>query len=189
MFPVRADEYTTMAMAEGISTVTLECPDVELDPDIPTPFHIVLPPATYSSFTLTIATTDGRIMLVNVDKELVINRSKAKHTTPLTYVETVAVDLSNRGTSNCYIVPEAGVYKFRADVIGNGDHGIIGGANFHTSDPSISPEIVKILWNDNSAVSGVGLNTDEGYISFTSTGNKGNALIAAMDADSTIIWS
>ncbi|MBR5610849.1 MAG: hypothetical protein IKW65_04945 [Bacteroidales bacterium] len=189
MFPVRADEYTTMAMAEGISTVTLECPDVELDPDIPTPFHIVLPPATYSSFTLTIATTDGRIMLVNVDKELVINRSKAKHTTPLTYVETVAVDLSNRGTSNCYIVPEAGVYKFRADVIGNGNHGIIGGANFHTSDPSISPEIVKILWNDNSAVSGVGLNTDEGYISFTSTGNKGNALIAAMDADSTILWS
>ena len=175
---------------EGYSTVTLECPEgVQLDPDIPTPFHIVLPPATYSSFTLTIATTDGRIMLVNVDKELVINRSKAKHTTPLTYVETVAVDLSNRGTSNCYIVPEAGVYKFRADVIGNGNHGIIGGANFHTSDPSISPEIVKILWNDNSAVSGVGLNTDEGYISFTSTGNKGNALIAAMDADSTILWS
>ena len=175
---------------EGYSTVTLECPEgVQLDPDIPTPFHIVLPPATYSSFTLTIATTDGRIMLVNVDKELVINRSKAKHTTPLTYVETVAVDLSNRGTSNCYIVPEAGVYKFRADVIGNGNHGIIGGANFHTSDPSISPEIVKILWNNNSAVSGVGLNTDEGYISFTSTGNKGNALIAAMDADSTILWS
>ena len=189
MLPVRAGETVTMAMAEGIPTVTLECPDVQLDPETPTPFHIVLPPATYSSFSLTITTSDGRIMLVSVDKELVINRSKAKHTTPLTYVETVAIDLSDRGTSNCYIVPQAGVYKFKADVIGNGNHGIIGGANFHTSDPSISPEIVKILWNDNSVVSGVGLNTENGYISFTSTGSKGNALIAAMDADSTILWS
>ena len=62
-----------------------------------------------------------------MDKELVISRSKARHTTPLTYTETIPVNLSDRGTSNSYIVSEGGAYKFDASVIGNGKAGIIEG--------------------------------------------------------------
>lgn len=190
MFPVRADEYTTMAMAEGISTVTLECPDVELDPDTPTPFHIVLPPGKYSSFSLTITTSDGRIMLVNVDKELVINRSKARHTTPLTYTETIPVNLSDRGTSNSYIVSEGGAYKFDASVIGNGKAGIIEGVSFHTTDPSITPNSAELLWESpNGLISGLGYNSEEKTISFIASTLEGNALIAAKDENGDIIWS
>ena len=171
-------------------TVTLECPDVQLDPDIPTPFHIVLPPATYSSFSLSITTTDGRIMLVNVDKELVINRSKAKHTTPLTYTETIPLNLSERGTSNCYIVSEGGAYKFDASVIGNGKAGIIEGVYFHTTDPSISPSSAELLWESPSGlISGLGYNSEEKTISFIASTLEGNALIAAKDESGEIIWS
>lgn len=190
MFPVRADEYTTMAMAEGISTVTLECPDVELDPDTPTPFHIVLPPGKYSSFSLTITTSDGRIMLVNVDKELVINRSKARHTTPLTYTETIPLNLSERGTSNSYIVSEGGAYKFDASVIGNGKAGIIEGVSFHTTDPSITPNSAELLWESpNGLITGLGYNSEEKTISFIASTLEGNALIAAKDENGDIIWS
>ena len=176
---------------EGYSTVTLECPEgVQLDPDIPTPFHIVLPPATYSSFSLTITASDGRIMLVNVDKELVINRSKARHTAPLTYIETIAVNLSERGTSNCYIVEKAGIYTFDASVIGNGAIGIKPYANFHTSDPAISPASVELLWEDtNGLISALNYDSEEKKVSFMHSGIEGNALIAVKDEEGVILWS
>ena len=171
-------------------TVILECPDVQLDPDTPTPFHIVLPPGKYSSFSLTITTSDGRIMLVNVDKELVINRSKARHTTPLTYTETIPVNLSDRGTSNSYIVSEGGAYKFDASVIGNGKAGIIEGVYFHTTDPSITPNSAELLWESPSGlITGLGYNSEEKTISFIASALEGNALIAAKDENGDIIWS
>ena len=82
------------------------------------------------------------------EKELVINRSKAKHTTPLAYTETITIDLSEKGTANSYIVSEAGVYSFDASVIGNGSAGIIPFGSFHTSDPKIEPTIAKLIWED-----------------------------------------
>lgn len=184
-------EVTEYGGAEaGHSSVTLECPDVQLDPDTPTPFHIVLPPGKYSSFSLTITTSDGRIMLVNVDKELVINRSKARHTTPLTYTETIPVNLSDRGTSNSYIVSEGGAYKFDASVIGNGKAGIIEGVSFHTTDPSITPNSAELLWESpNGLITGLGYNSEEKTISFIASMLEGNALIAAKDENGDIIWS
>lgn len=171
-------------------SVTLECPDVQLNPTEPTPFHIVLPPNTYSSFDLAISTSDGKMMTVSSEKELVINRSKAKHTTPLAYTETITIDLSEKGTANSYIVSEAGAYSFDASVIGNGSAGIIPFGGFHTTDPTIEPTAVKLVWEDTPGlITGLSINSKNKRISFATSPEEGNALIAAMDSDSTILWS
>ena len=188
---IKMRNATADGMAEpGTSYITLECPDVQLNTVVPTPFHIALPPGKYSSFNLLITTSEGKVMLVESNKELIINRSKIRHTTPLVYTETVAIDLSERGTSNSYIVSNAGVYKFNASVIGNGAEGIKPNANFHTSDPSISPASVELLWEDKSGlISSLTLDSEDGYATFMTSDQEGNALIAAKDEEGSILWS
>lgn len=180
-----------MTKAEsGSPAITLECPDVQLNTMTATPFHIALPPGKYSSFSLLITTSDGKMMVKESNKELVIKRSTLKHTVPLTYTETIPVNLSERGTSNSYIVEKAGIYTFDASVIGNGAAGIKPYADFHTADPSISPASVELLWEDTSGlISALNLDTEDKTISFMASGMEGNALIAAKDEDGTIIWS
>ena len=188
---VRMHNVTADGMAEsGRSSVTLECPDVQLSTSTPTAFHIALPPGTYSSFQLIITTAEGEFMKVESNKELVINRSKIKHTTPLSYVASVSIDLSERGTSNSYIVSDAGLYSFDASVIGNGADGIIPGANFHTDNPAIEPASAEILWETPSGtISNVTFDSETKRLSFIASGSKGNAVVAAKDANGTILWS
>ena len=185
MYPDNGNKYPTYDI------VTLDCGEgVALDPATPTPFYIVLPPATYSSFQLMISTTSGKVMLKESDKPLTISRSRSAKAAALTYTETIPVNLSERGTSNSYIVSDSGIYSFDASVIGNGSAGIIPNAAFHTSDPSISPASVELLWEDISGIiSGLAYNSDEKRISFMSHGVEGNALVAAKDANGTILWS
>ena len=188
---VKMHAVTADGMAEsGHPSITLECPDVQLNTMTATPFHIALPPGKYSSFSLLITTSDGKMMVKESNKELVIKRSTLKHTVPLTYTETIPVNLSERGTSNSYIVEKAGIYTFDASVIGNGAAGIKPYADFHTADPSISPASVELLWEDTSGlISALNLDTEDKTISFMASGMEGNALIAAKDEDGTIIWS
>jgi len=96
------------------------------------------------------------------------------------------IDLSKDGTSNCYIVPEAGTYKFKT-VKGNST----------TSVGTISS--VAVLWE--SFGTGTMPNTgdlikanitySDGYITFSTNESyrKGNASIAAKDASGNILWS
>ena len=187
MVAVRNSNIVTLKSAEG----------VQLDESAPTPFYLVLPPAEYQSFTLCIRTVDGKLMFKQSKNPLTITRSRLTAAGALEYVESVSFDLSLRGTSNCYVVPLMGKYKFNATVIGNGASGIIPDANFHTTDPTISPSSVEVLWEAKGAnekaelgelLSDVTL-TDDGYVEFLSTGVEGNALVAAKDADGTILWS
>ena len=139
---------------------------------------------------------DGKFMVKETDKELNIKRANITYAAPFSFEESESVDLSLRGTSNCYVISEANRYRFNASVIGNGTYGIIPDASFHTSDPSIEPVSVKVLWETNGAnikaaegemLSDVILK--DGYVHFTSTGKEGNALIAVKDADGNILWS
>ncbi len=93
-------------------------------------------------------------------------------------------NLSQYGTSNCYIVPEAGTYSFDASVKGN------------STEPVGSIASVEVLWetkgphiraNAGELISELELNGTDAI--FTTTGLEGNALIAAKDASGTIIWS
>lgn len=94
------------------------------------------------------------------------------------------MDLSLSGTANCYIVTNAGRYKFKT-VKGN------------SSESIGSVVFCDVLWESfgtNKAptigdlVSNVSYDDDD-YIEFDATGCKGNAVIAAKDANGKILWS
>lgn len=173
----------------GVPSVTLECAsEVALGSASSVPFYFVLPPATYSSFLVMIETMDGKIMLKEGKSPLTIKRSDVKPTAALQYVETVYIDLSERGNANSYIVPKSGLYTFDADVIGNGEFGIVEGANFHTSNTTISPNSVEVLWEDRDGVV-TGVTLKDKKVHFMSTGLEGNALIGVKNAAGKIIWS
>ena len=170
-------------------SVTLECDEaVMLSPSDPASFYIVLPPATYSSFLLSIITEDGKVMFKEGNKPLQISRSDLKPTASFVFAEEVEVDLTEAGFANSYIVSERGLYSFNASVAGNGEFGIIDGMPMFADSPYINPVSAELLWEDHSGMIG-GVSCSDGRIRFTSNGIEGNALIAAKDADGKILWS
>ena len=171
------------------SSVTLECSDaVALSTVSDTPFYIVLPPATYSSFVVLIKMSDGKVMIKEGKNPLTIKRTDIARASSLSYVETVAIDLSERGNSNCYIVSNAGLYSFDASIIGNREFGIIDNAGFHTDDVRISPSSVSLLWEDRDDIL-LSPSIEGNRVNFIATGREGNALLAVKDEAGKILWS
>lgn len=93
-------------------------------------------------------------------------------------------NLSQYGTSNCYIVPEAGTYSFDASVKGNSTESVGTIAS------------VEVLWETDKAnvkastghvISDIVLQGTD--VTITTTGQKGNALVAVKDAAGIILWS
>ena len=176
--------------------ITLDCAEgVQLNPAEPTGFYFVLPPATYSKFTLTIGTTDGKVMLKE-GKNLDITRAEYRTASTLPFAAEVAFDLSAKGTANCYIVTEAGLYSFDAGTIGNGEFGLASeddymvAGSIHTTNASIYPESAEILWSDGrNPIGGFNYDKENHRVNFVATGEKGNAVIVAKDADGKILWS
>lgn len=95
-------------------------------------------------------------------------------------------DMSVFGTANCYIVPKAGTYKFKANVKGNSSEAIedIASAN--------------VLWEtySNSKTINVGdiiqsASYSNGYVTFSTKSalTNGNALIVVKNAAKEILWS
>ena len=181
---------TLASTEESKKTVTLDCGEgVALNTSEQTPFHVVLPAGTYSGIMVSVFTTDGRIMVKQGKNSLRIRRSRVTSAGSFIHESVgVDVDLSDRGTSNCYIISGSGVYSFDANVIGNGESGFVEDAGFHTDSPIINPSIVELLWEDKpGVVQSVGYN--DGKVLFYSLGTEGNALIAAKDESGDIVWS
>ena len=89
-------------------------------------------------------------------------------------------------TANCYIVTGAGNYRFRATHKGNSN----------TSDNALAIDHVAVYWEtfgtDTAPAVGDLVNDvayNGGYIRFTASEKKGNALIAAYNSSDVIIWS
>jgi uncharacterized protein (TIGR02145 family) len=94
-------------------------------------------------------------------------------------------DLSAAGTANCYLIQQAGDYKFKT-VIGNTD-GTVGNV-----------KTVEVLWesfgtNEKPNVGDLiaSVSYKNGYIRFSTPENfrEGNAVIAARNSKGTILWS
>ena len=186
-------DYPVLDMTETSETfIVLDCGEgVQLSGE-PTSFHFVLPPATYNGFKLTIATVDGQFMEKSTDKQLNIKRSIVTKAASFAFENTAnnITNLSERGHSNCYVVPQSGFYSFDANVIGNGEYGIIEGAGYHTDNPTIAPASVVVLWEDvKGLIKSYIYNIDNGRVSFFADGREGNVLLAAKDADDNILWS
>lgn len=170
------------------NSVTLTCDTPVQLSETAVPFFFVLPPATYSSFMIMVHTADGKVMVKEATKPITIERSHVKPTAALQYAESVYVNLSETGWANSYIVSEAGMYSFVADVIGNGEFGLIEDAGFHTTDASINPYSAEILWQDSDDVI-AGAAYVNGQVRFYAMGKEGNALVAVKDESGNILWS
>lgn len=169
------------------SSVSVDCVEpVQLNENEPTTFYMMLPPATYADFSLVITTDDG--IMLKTGRNLTITRSHIKPTGELEYAESVYVDLSAHGTANSYIVPEAGLYSFKADVVGNGVYGYVQGEKFYPSTPDISPYSVTLLWEEKPGTI-KNLDLKDEKVVFMATGQKGNAFVAVKDDQENILWS
>lgn len=96
--------------------------------------------------------------------------------------ENQATDLSATATANCYIVPAAGTYKIKT-VKGN------------STDSVGEVASAELLWSYSTfggfdtVVQSSTVSYADGYVTFTTTGSDGNALITAKDASGNILWS
>lgn len=174
------------------SIISLDCGEgIELKADEATPFYLVVPPGTYSDIMVTIGTTDGQVMLKKGTNPLNITRAQYISAGTLEYAAEISIDLSNKGTANCYIISEPGVYSFDASTIGNGEFGLTNASvPYHTTDATIMPHSAELLWSDGKgSVGGVAYDSKSHRINFVATGAEGNAVIAAKDAEGTILWS
>ena len=110
-----------------------------------------------------------------------------KHPYELTYDLDVssATDLSSSAFANCYIISEAGLYKFKT-VKGNSTTsvGSVASASilWETFGTDTAPELLDLI---------SGFCYKDGYIAFQTadTFKEGNAVIAAKDASGNILWS
>ena len=186
-------EYPVMAHLpsfglKSYSSVTLDCKrGITLNEDTATSFYFVLPIGTYTTFTVTAVTTDGKVMIRKGTNPLTIKRANVTKAGALASVEEVAIDLNEHGFANSYIVTEPGLYCFDATIIGNGYNGIIQSANFHTTNEHIHPETAELLWDSAGVINTVTLS--DGKIKFVTNGQEGNALICAKDGEGNILWS
>lgn len=94
-------------------------------------------------------------------------------------------DLSADGAkcSNCYLISTEGKYSFDATVKGNGK-----ASEGLAAPAALEPEGAKLIWQTAAGMI-EDVTYEEGRISFSATGQNGNALIAALDGDGSIIWS
>lgn len=180
--------------ANASSIITIDCGEgIAINSAEPTPFYVVLPPGTYTDLMVTIGTADGKVMLKEGKNHLNINRAEYITAGTLAFEAEIAIDLSSKGTANCYIVTEPGLYTFDASTIGNGEFGLTNALNnsaYHTTDATINPESVELLWSDGrGSVGGISYDKNSHRVNFVATGAAGNSVIAAKDADGKIVWS
>ena len=96
-----------------------------------------------------------------------------------------ATDLSSSASANCYIVSNAGLYKFKT-VKGNSSESVGNVASasilWETFGTSTTPECFDLI---------KAVDYENGYIAFQTAYafKEGNAVIAAKDANGTILWS
>lgn len=183
-----------MNLKNGDNHISMNTPDIVLDSVFPTSFYFVVPAGSFInglSVEITDDVNNHVYRLKTIENNLTIRSSI--HEMPVVSLDKpeITIDLSEDGTSNCYLVnePQACSCKFFAGAKGNA------GLNASGAE-ALSPSSVELLWatqgtplrpSKGSIIDNVRLSN--GYICFETRGNKGNAVIAAKDADGQIIWS
>lgn len=134
------------------------------------------------------AATDYRLYAYVADAE---SRSELA-VKPFRTADPSSVDLSASGTANCYLVSEAGVYSFAADVRGNGVSANADAESKHF-DGAIQPGegwSADWLWaSAEGLVSGVSFDAASKRIRFEASAGRGNAVLALFDSEQRVVWS
>ena len=192
------DDLPNVSVINGQKTITLTPKDGGTFAKDTYYYLVVLPQTLSDGFTMTFETETQLGTFNYTDKAITLKRSifgkKDNIDTYATFVDKAipetAVDLSAFETANCYIISEAGTYKFKT-VSGN-------------STSSVGDvKGVKVLWetfgtNETPSVGDL-IKSDvyyaDNYITFSTNDNfkKGSAVIAAYsDADCSegnVLWS
>lgn len=144
--------------------------------------RFVVPAQEYTEgLTLTLEATTGQTFSIDLEG-CTVERNKAYEYEAITWEshQNDGNDLSRLGYANCYMIHSAGDYSFKTRLV---DNTIING-------------ITKVDWLWASAVEGESGNAlisnisyENGLVSFTASGNEGNALLAAFDEAGNILWS
>ena len=137
---------------------------------------------SYRDENLVMNTGYSYVAYVRLDDLLYKGETKTFTTTSIL---ASATDLSSSASANCYIISEAGLYKFKT-VKGNSTTsvGSVASASilWETFGTDTAPEPSDLI---------SGFCYKDGYIAFQTadTFKEGNAVIAAKDADGNILWS
>lgn len=179
---------TSAASSESEKTVTLNFDALQSVSDIC--LYVPLPVGTYMTLGLELWAGDKSLWSYTNTVTNKIDRKTLKLMPAVNMgtsvdgeIEGGVADLSANGTANSYIVSAAGSYKF-STVKGNSSEsvGVVEDAEvlwetFGTDQqPSVGDLVKDVSYKD-------------GEITFTATDKKGNAVIAANDADGKILWS
>lgn len=161
---------------------------VELDETTSAPITLEIPAGTLAEgATLTLLDMNEMpIATVDIPGQT-IEKGKVTEIGDLAFSsQTQTVDLSLSGTANCYIIPDAGSYKFP----------LVKGYDRTLPVEAARADVVWETWNEEEegVISGSlisSVRVEDGYV-ILQTAEKfhpGNALIAAKDADGNITWS
>lgn len=136
--------------------------------------NIVITPLKLTESAVLLAYADSKVGLTSF-VNIVVNSA----------IEEGPKNLGKKGTANCYIVSEAGEYKFPL-VKGNTEESV---------GTVAKAELLWETWNNqeavtlNSVIASVDFSGDFITFSTPSTLKPGNALIAALDANDEVLWS
>lgn len=136
--------------------------------------NIVITPLKLTESAVLLAYADSKVGLTSF-VNIVINSA----------IEEGPKNLGKKGTANCYIVSEAGEYKFPL-VKGNTEESV---------GTVAKAALLWETWNDQEVVTAnsviASVDYVDGFITFATpeTLKPGNALIAALDANDEVLWS
>ena len=99
----------------------------------------------------------------------------------------LATSVDNVESANCYMITEPGLYKFKVhkgnteDLVSGGTHAEILWETAGNTDPIESRSVIK----------GVSFDDESNYVCFQTPNplKPGNALVAVLDANETVLWS
>ena len=165
--------YTVSAQTEGtvvgVSGYNPKAFKVEVDDA-----NIVITPLKLTESAVLLAYADSKVGLTSF-VNIVINSA----------VEDGPKNLGKKGTANCYLVTEAGEYKFPV-VKGNTEESV---------GTVAKAALLWETWNNQDAVTAnsviASVDYADGFITFATpaTLKPGNALVAALDANNEVLWS
>ena len=193
-----AEEYpvieTSSASAASEKTITLNFIALTAKSDIS--IYVPLPIGTYNSLELGLYDDDQAVWTYSKSVTNTVSRKSLILMPVVTLggsvngeiegdIEGGVADLSANGTANSYIVSEAGKYKFNT-VKGNSSEsvGAVTSAEvlWETFGTDVTPNVGDLVKN---------ISYKNGEVTFQTadTFTRGNAVIAAKDADGNILWS
>ena len=163
--------------SDASKEVVVDCTTAGVNIESGATFRFVVPAENYSEgFTLNMLDLNGQTFTQEI-AGVEVSRNAVVAIDGVVVWESTQGDgnnLSKLGYANCYMIHAAGDYSFKTRLVDN--------------TPVNNIAKVDWLWTTaSSLVSNIKYN--DGTVTFTASGEEGNALLAAFDAEGNIVWS